>query len=438
MRAFRTQESSIVFPSFTAPNPDPLGRMIGRRASVSVRPGMMPGPVAREFSVMNLRSALVVPLAAAFVLAVAPAGAQSRIKVGEEYPYATSTASAYPIGDASRPVTWSETIASPTATFLRVHFTKFNLPEGDYLTVSGANGKESWVYTGRGPNGTGEFWSFQVEDDTAVLELHSGPARKGPRHGLAVDRIAHGTVVLAEEQAPTRVICGTDGRQNAACQTSINMNPVARLSFQSGGSSFVCTGWLVAGPNANTMFTNNHCVATQAEVSTVQARFNYQTTTCTGTTQATVTNYAGGTFLKTNSGLDYSLLTLQGNPEATWGEYTATSKQPTASLTINLPQHPGGGLKRIAYWKDSAKTLRCNVTGVNLTYSGATSGSQMSYSCDTEGGSSGSPVMDAGTGRIIGLHHFGGVSTSPCLNSATQMRQICTNAGSALVTCATN
>ncbi len=386
---------------------------------------------------MNLRIAPLV-LVVSLAFAAAPAGAQFRIKVGEEHPYATSTASAYPQGDASRPVTWSETISSPAATFLRIHFAKFHLPDGDYLTVSGANGKDSWVYTGRGPNGTGEFWSFLVEDDTALLELHSGPARKGPRYGLAVDRIAHGTVALAEEQAPTRVICGTDGRQNVACQTAINTRPVARLSFQSGGSSFVCTGWLVAGPNANTMFTNNHCVANQTEVSTIQARFNYQTTTCTGTTQATATNYAGGTFLRTHSGLDYTLFTLQGNPEATWGEYTATSKQPTASMSINFPQHPGGGLKRIAFWKDSAHTLRCNVTGVNETYGGATSGSQMSYSCDSEGGSSGSPIMDAGTGRIIGIHHFGGVSSSPCLNSATQMRQICPNAGSGLLTCATN
>jgi hypothetical protein len=45
--------------------------------------------------------------------------------------------------------------------------------------------------------------------------------------------------------------------------------------------------------------------------------------------------------------------------------------------------------------------------------------------------------MDATTGRIIGLHHFGGVSSSPCLNSATQMKNVCSNAGT-LLSCATN
>jgi V8-like Glu-specific endopeptidase len=233
------------------------------------------------------------------------------------------------------------------------------------------------------------------------------------------------------------VICGTNGSQNAICHTAINTRPVARLNYQSGGGSYVCTGWLVAGSNANTMLTNNHCVRNQTEVSTVQARFNYQTTTCTGTTQATYSSYAGGTFLRTHSGLDYTILTLQGNPEATWGEYTATSKIPVVAMAINFPQHPGGGLKKIGYWKDSAQTQRCDVATANASYGGATSGSQMGYSCDSEGGSSGSPVMDAGTGRIIGLHHFGGVGGSTCLNSATQMRQVCSNAG-ALLSCATN
>ena len=50
---------------------------------------------------------------------------------------------------------------------------------------------------------------------------------------------------------------------------------------------------------------------------------------------------------------------------------------------------------------------------------------------------SGSPVLDAGTGRVIGIHHFGGVSSNPCLNSATQMKNICPDAG-ALLSCATN
>ena len=131
------------------------------------------------------------------------------------------------------------------------------------------------------------------------------------------------------------------------------------------------------------------------------------------------------------------IITLQGNPEATWGEYVATTKTPTVGMFMNFPQHPGGGVKKIGFWKDSAQTLRCDVAGANVTISGYSSSSQMTYSCDSEGGSSGSPIMDGGTGRIIGLHHLGGVGGGTCLNSATQMKNVCASAGT-LLSCATN
>ena len=382
---------------------------------------------------------LSIASAALVLLGVAPAQAQTRIKVGDELPYAVSTPAVYPAGAPHRPAVWSETIISSGAEFLRIHFKRFNLPDGDYLTISSPDGADFWTYTGKGPRGTGEFWSFSVDGDTAIVELHSGnriEKGRARRYGLTVDRIAHGTLPLDDEGPIAKIICGTDGRRDAACYTSINTRPVARLSFQSGGSSFVCTGWLVAGSNSSTMLTNNHCVANQTEVSTVQARFNYQRTTCGGTTTASFTTYAGGTFLRTSSSLDYTLLTLQGNPEATWGEYTATSKLPTTGLLINFPQHPGGNVKRVGFWKDSAQTQRCDVAAVGGSF-GYASGSQMSYSCDSEGGSSGSPIMDAGTGRIIGLHHLGGVGGATCLNAATLMRNVCSNAGT-LLSCATN
>ena len=224
---------------------------------------------ARFFRFMTAGAALGLLMAAG-----APAEAQRPVKVGDELPYFASTPRAYPRGAAERPAVWSETVVSSGATFLRVHFSRLNLPDGDYVTVSSPDGTDFWTYTGRGPHGTGELWSFMVEGDTAIVELHAGNAAikgRAARFGLAIDRIAHGTAPMDLDPID-KVICGTNGSQNAVCQAGINMNPVARLSFQSGGSSFVCTGWLVAGSNANTMLTNNHCVDNQTEVSTARPR----------------------------------------------------------------------------------------------------------------------------------------------------------------------
>ncbi len=180
----------------------------------------------------------------------------------------------------------------------------------------------------------------------------------------------------------------------------------------------------------------------QTEVSTVEARFNYQYTTCGGSTLAATTSFAGGTFLKTNSekyskrsptttGLDYTLLTLQGTPEATFGELVPTSATYAVGTQMNFIQHPAGLPKKIGYWEDAAHTVRCHIATLNMTYGTAAPNSQTGYGCDSEGGSSGSAITRASDGKMIALHHYGGVTAE--LNSATMMSYICTSAGSLLI-----
>jgi V8-like Glu-specific endopeptidase len=353
--------------------------------------------------------------------------------------YRSESPHPYAPASAGRAVVWSETVASPGATFLRIHFTGFDLAPDDSVTVRDLWDVKSWTYTGRGPNGDGDFWSFAVEGDTAIVELHAG-SQGG--YGYHIAALGHGTVDLGGPKARPvpEVVCGTDGREDVACHLSeidAAQKPVARLLFASGQFLYVCTGWLAQGSNNSTLVTNNHCIDTQAETSSLQATFGYQRTLCgTGTPNAGA-DYAGGTLLTTNKRLDFTLLTLQGNPEGTWGELIPTTKTVATGDLIWFIQHPGGNAKEVGYWEDAAHTVRCKVDRINQTYSGTVKRSQMAYGCDSEGGSSGSPIVDAASRHVIGLHHYGGVSGNPCLNAATEMPEICAAAGSRL-TCATN
>jgi len=56
------------------------------------------------------------------------------------------------------------------------------------------------------------------------------------------------------------------------------------------------------------------------------------------------------------------------------------------------------------------KAGNCAVADPN--YTGYAAGSDVSYYCDTEGGSSGSPVLSRATNRVVALHHFGGCPNS--------------------------
>jgi len=338
---------------------------------------------------------------------------------------------------------WAQTYTFPGATFLRLHFKAFHLAEGDILHISSPDGAQTWEYTGQGLNQNGDFWSFAINGPEVKLELN---APSGKSYGFQVVEVGYGTVPLDVSAPIPEIVVGTDGREDIACHTNetvidTTQKPVARLLFTVKKVQYLCTGELVRGSNGNTLITNAHCMDNQTEVSTLEARFNYQYTTCGGSTLAATTSFAGGTWLKTNAerynrrkpgtGLDYTLLTLQGTPEALFGELIPTSATYAVGTQINFIQHPAGLPKQIGYWENAEHTVRCNVATIAQTYGASAPNSQTGYGCDSEGGSSGSAITRASDGKVIGLHHYGGVT--PDLNSATMMSLICQDAGSLLV-----
>ena len=129
--------------------------------------------------------------------------------------------------------------------------------------------------------------------------------------------------------------------------------------------------------------------------------------------------------------MDYTLLTLQGSPEETYGELIPTTDDAAVGDLMNFIQHPAGRPKEIGYYEDADHINRCYVHTVNMTYGSATPNSQIGYACDSEGGSSGSAITRASDGKVIGLHHYGGVDIDT--NSATMMSLICADAGGLLL-----
>ena len=67
---------------------------------------------------------------------------------------------------------------------------------------------------------------------------------------------------------------------------------------------------------------------------------------------------------------------------------------------IYIPQHPRGRPKEIAIADSEQNSGVCEIDTFNAE--------PVRYSCDTEGGSSGSPVIDATTNEAVALHRKGG------------------------------
>lgn len=336
----------------------------------------------------------------------------------------------YPAASEAGPFVWRGEIARPGATFIKIHFAQFDLAPGDTLTISLPDGSQLKEYRELGPRGTGEFWAFAVRGERALVTLTSYGAGGG---AIAVDEIGVGTPIIG-----TDAVCGSDGREDVACYANGKTltKAISRLLFQDGPNFYVCTGFLVRGSNGSTLMTNQHCIDDQTGVNSLEAWFNYQNANCNGGADDPIDTYFGGTFLITDVPLDYSLMTMLGNPEGKYGELVATRVAPQVGNRMALPQHSGGDEKTLALFESANRTGgQCTVKGVRADLSGWANDSQLYYTCDMEGGASGSPVIGRQqSNQVIGINHveYIGCPGGQFVNYATHMDLICNDAGSLL------
>jgi V8-like Glu-specific endopeptidase len=158
------------------------------------------------------------------------------------------------------------------------------------------------------------------------------------------------------------------------------------------------------------MLTNNHCFDNSAAAYDTEVWFNYQCARCGGYEVFKPTKVWGDRVLTTNRTYDYTLFTVENFAQVRkFGHLTLDTVRPANGQELYVPQHPAGEPTRIA----GAKGERAGTCSVqDNAYDGYAKDSDVSYFCDTEGGSSGSPVLSRRTNKVVALHHFGGCPNS--------------------------
>ncbi len=120
----------------------------------------------------------------------------------------------------------------------------------------------------------------------------------------------------------------------------------------------------------------------------------------------------------TDANLDFTLFSVRDFAQVQPFGYLNIDTTPVKSGTeLYIPQHPEGDPTEIAMASDEDNGGDCKVD--DPTADGFIANSDVSYYCDTQGGSSGSPVISRVTNKVIALHHFGG-----CPNSGVRMALI--------------
>jgi V8-like Glu-specific endopeptidase len=339
---------------------------------------------------------------------------------------------------------WTAVVRSPGATALRIHLTGVDLPAGAGLFVYDLAGHAFGPYTGRGPLGTGDLFTNTVFGDRLVLQLENrsgspvaplrvvelgvlGKRFVAPQYGPqgVFDPNDLGAIAKASNLCSYNASCVV----NAACQSSTAVNvakdAVATMLFSSGGGQYICTGGLIADTVSTSVIpyflTAHHCIGSSGEASSLETYFDYQTTcsnpNCTQPYNNTG-DTVGATIMSTNSSSDYCLLKLSSTPTtpdgvATYLGWLSTAVANTNNYALYRISHPKGAPQ--AYSEqvvDTTKGTCRTLPRGSFIYSRDTLGA-------TEGGSSGSPVVN-GAGQIVGqLYGACGTNLNDVCDSAS-------------------
>lgn len=174
---------------------------------------------------------------------------------------------------------------------------------------------------------------------------------------------------------------------------------VAKLEYIKDGAKYTCSGFLI---DQQRFVTNAHCIDSQVLCDTAVAVFDYQKLSHGGISLGQ--QYRCDEFLGADKAIDAAVFSLSENPTnddperqpIAFGDMPVTKTEP-----LLLIQHPGGSPKMVSVEGCMASTLP-QTPGTD----GDPALSNFEHGCDTEQGSSGSPLLRA-NGKLVGLHKIG-------------------------------
>jgi V8-like Glu-specific endopeptidase len=311
---------------------------------------------------------------------------------------------------------WATTLRSEGAVGIRVHFAGVDLPASADLYIMNSAGQAFGPYLRQGPDHTGDFWSNTVAGDSATIVLkHHGPdgAAELSRSGFRIAELGHvGPGFPGFPTASTESFCSFNASciLNASCgTTNAAANPaksaVALMQWIAGAFIYTCTGGLIADTDANTQIpyflTANHCLSSNNTAANLETYFQFSlacgSTNCPSQTNPGGIQRLGATVKASGSSGDYTLLQLNQTPPAGsvflgWNNTAVANSNNTPLYRIS---HPA--------WAPQSYSAHHVDTGAP-TCQGWPRGERI-YSRDdagaTEGGSSGSPVVN-GSSQIVG------------------------------------
>ncbi len=324
---------------------------------------------------------------------------------------------------------WRLSITSEDAKALSLHYNQFYLPKGTKLFLYNANKRQViGAFTSRNnPTGNRRFSTEIIEGETTTLEYiqPSDVTEKPIINIFKVSYIYRGVEGLIGQYRTNRA---TNFGASGPCEVNINCpegnnwqtekRGVAEIFAVVAEGAGFCTGTLINNTQEDGtpyFLTADHCGGTSQNMDLWEFYFNYETPSCPNPMSEPSYNTISGCTLKSrgpiSGGSDFLLVELNETPPSNYNVYYNgwdISTTP-ASSTIGI-HHPSGDIKKIS--KGGALTSDTyNNCIPNAHWKVVWQATTTNHGV-TEAGSSGSPIFNENTKKVVGTLTGGMASCS--------------------------
>ena len=305
---------------------------------------------------------------------------------------------------------WSGSVHIEGAYRMRVHLKNVAVPPGTRFWVYGRSGQAtSFGAELIDPNH--ELYTPSIGGDMAYVEMELPAGSGGATFDIAdVLELVGPQRTPQPNDSPTCLVDGTCVTSSTLSVIDNYRRAVAHLQYVKDGGGFVCSGGLLNDTDSSGfipyLLTANHCFSAQSSASSLEAFFDYKTSSCSGTFPNidSFPKANGSTLLATGTGSDFTFLRLNSTPSGRFDLGWTTEAQAAGTRLYRL-SHPFPD----AYSQPAPQAYSSTLVNTTSSVCSARPRGPYIYSTPSEGGiyggSSGSPVIIAGAyvvGQLFG------------------------------------
>jgi hypothetical protein len=317
---------------------------------------------------------------------------------------------------------WAASISSDQAGAIRLHIENLSLPRSGELYIYSRSGESYGPYKGTGIDESREFWAPAVFGREALVQVKvSNPAElrdvsfRIAEIGIITEKNVAPFMPVIEAPPPTCTPTSTPGTcsycgnptciVDASCYSAANSirDAYAKQEWIQGAYIYTCTAGALNDSNpSSTVYalTANHCYNKNTQAKNVSFYWRFRSSTCNGSCPS-------------NTGWPYKTIGASVAAANRKGDYTLvalTQAPPSGTTLLGFTSAPvansnGAALHRVSNPNFGPQVYNEQTVSTSApTCSGWPRGERI-YSRDTlggtDGGSSGSPVVNA-SDQVVG------------------------------------